>query len=107
MLSRENETEEIIKAAIEVHKQLGMGFIEPVYQEALAIEFETRHIPFEREKHLEIRYKGVKLEKDFYADFVCYGDIIIELKATSETKREFFVQVQNYMKMIDSKIGLI
>ena len=107
MLERYNETEQIIQAAIEVHKQLGFGFVEQVYQEALEIEFSQNNIPYEREKHLVINYKGIQLKKDFYADFVCFGDIIVELKAVSELQPEFTLQVLNYMKIMDSHIALL
>ena len=107
MLDRFTETETIIQAAIEVHKTLGCGFIEQVYQKALAVEFELRNIPFEREKHLTIEYKQVVLKKDFFVDFVCFGDIIVELKATNEIKPEFIQQTLNYMKAANAHIGLI
>ncbi len=70
-------------AAIKVHRKLGPGFLESVYQEALEIEFGLRGIPFESQENLTIRYKGQSLKKEFCADFVCYGKIIVELKALS------------------------
>ena len=69
------ESHKIIGAAIEVHKTLGNGFLEPVYQEALAIEFERKGIPFIKEKQLQIQYKDVYLSKYYSADFVCYDKI--------------------------------
>ncbi len=75
-LQFKNETYAIIGAAMTVHRELGCGFLEKVYQEALAIEFKLRGIPFEREKHLTINYKGHTLNQDYYADFVCCGNII-------------------------------
>ena len=71
----------IIGAAIEVHKQLGCGFLEPVYQESLAIEFANRNIPFRREVQLPIHYKGQLLVTGYCADFICFESIVVELKA--------------------------
>ena len=68
----------IAGAAIEVHKKLWPGFLEAVYQEALEIEFGLRGIPFASQKNLTVRYKGVVLRKEYSADFVCYGKIIVE-----------------------------
>lgn len=75
------ESYKIIGAAMEVHRLLGCGFVEPVYQEALEKEFTLRGIPFEREKELNINYKGAALSKTFRVDFICYDKIILELKA--------------------------
>jgi len=71
----------IIGAAIEVHKELGPGFLEAVYHEAMEIELESRSIPFESHKRLMILFKGRKLNKEYEADLVCYSQIIVELKA--------------------------
>ncbi len=76
-----DEVYAIIGAAIDVHKELGSGFLEPVYQEALEMEFLDRKIPFQPQKLLLIHYKGRKLNKEYVADFVAFGKIIIELKA--------------------------
>ena len=76
------ESYDIIGAALEVHSQLGCGFTEPVYQEAMAEELRLRDIPFEREKMLTVSYKGKPLSKEFRADFVCYNQIIVELKSS-------------------------
>ncbi len=78
-----NEVYEVAGAAMEVYYTLGAGFLEPIYQEALAIEFSRRGIPFEREKGLDIFYKGVKLDKTYTPDFVCFNQIVVELKALS------------------------
>ncbi len=92
---------------MEVQNELGTGFLEPVYQEALAIELKTRGIPFEREKELTINYKGTILEKKYYADFVCYQDIIVELKAVDNLRDEHISQVLNYLHATKMKLGYI
>ena len=89
-LLHKNESFAIIGAAMEVHRTLGCGFVEPVYQEALAIEMTKRNIPFEREKELNIDYKGNRLSKTFRADFICYDKIILELKAVSDFTDEHY-----------------
>ena len=78
------ESYQIIGAAMEVHRELGCGFVEPIYQEALEKEFILRKIPYEREKELTVNYKGDLLTKTFRADFICYNKIILELKAVIE-----------------------
>lgn len=97
----------IIGAAMEVHKELGCGFLESVYQEALAMELTDRHIPFEREKQLDIYYKGVLLDKKFYADFICYDDIILEIKAVSELSPVHRAQLLNYLKATKKRLGIL
>jgi GxxExxY protein len=100
-------TYEIIDAAMEVHATLGPGFLESVYQEALAIELLTRGIPFEAGKRLEIFYKGIKLEKHFEADFVCDNHVIVEIKALSALTNDHQSQVLNYLKATGIKVGLL
>lgn len=102
-----NESYDIIGACMEVHKNLGCGFLEAVYQEALAIEFNRRKIPFEQEKHLKITYKGTILQKEYIADFICYDQIIIEVKALSKLLPEHLAQTMNYLKITDFKLGLL
>lgn len=94
-------------AAFEVYKQLGHGFLEAVYQEALEIEFTKRGIPFEREKELTIFYDGKPLMQKYRADFVCFGKIIIELKAVAELDDSHRSQVYNYLKATNYKLGII
>lgn len=103
----ENETEKIIKAFYEVNKELGCGFLEPVYQLALAREFELQGIPFEKEKKIKVMYKGQELTKDYYADFVCFGKIIIELKAVSKLVNAHKAQVINYLNVTKMKLGIL
>ena len=97
----------IIGACMEVHRELGNGFLEAVYQEALAIEFTKRGIPFEQEKKLEICYKGKTLSKYYEVDFVCYNKIILETKATNELSGGHESQVLNYLKATKFKLGLL
>ncbi len=101
------ETYQIIGAAFEVHKIIGCGFTEPLYQEAFEEELRIRNIPFQREQSFSFTYKGKKLNKEFRPDFVCFGKIIIELKAVSDLVDEHFAQVYNYLKATDMKLGLL
>ena len=102
-----DESYKIVGAAINVHSLLGCGFLEPVYQEALQIEFDLLQIPCQREVALPIFYKGRRLEKDYVADFVCYGKIIVELKALSALASEHKAQVINYLKATGFELGLL
>ena len=94
-------------AAMEVYNQLGHGFLEPVYQEALEKELRLRGIPFEREKLLTISYKGEKLKQTYKADVVCYGKIIVELKAVSEITDVHRSQVFNYLHATGFELGML
>ncbi len=102
-----DEAYKIIGACYEVHNYLGSGFLEAVYQEALAIEFKRQNIPFEQEKSIEIRYKDVVLDKKYKADFVCYDSIIIELKALSSLTTDHESQLLNYLKATGIKVGYL
>ncbi len=99
------ECYKIIGACLEVHKELGCGFLEAVYQEALEIEFKIREIPYEREKELPIIYKGTELKKKFYSDFVCFNKIIVEIKACSGLIEEHMSQVLNYLNATKHQLG--
>ena len=103
----DEDTYKIIGAAMEVHRQLGCGFLEAVYGDALAIEMKDRNIPFEREKLLNIKYKDKVLEHYYVADFVCFGNIIVELKAVSELNKTFDAQVLNYLNATGYESGLL
>ena len=92
---------------MEVHNTLGSGFLEAVYQEALAVEFEKRGIPFNQEKRLKIKYKDQVLSKYYEADFICFDKIIVETKALSELSGIDEAQVINYLKATGLKIGLL
>lgn len=102
-----NETYQIIGAAMAVHRELGHGFLEAVYQEALTVEFTEKQIPFFKEQPLEIQYKGRPLNKRYFADFLCYNQIIIELKAIESLHEQHLAQVLNYLKATDLKLGLL
>ena len=78
MLEKEELTGKIINACMEVHNELGHAYLEALYQEALAEEFNIQQIPYKREQLLPILYKGKKLNKEYYADFICFDDIIVE-----------------------------
>src|SRR5581483_7756713 len=104
---RDGQTYAIIGAAMEVHRHLGAGFLEAVYQEALALELEAREIPFEREVFLLIRYKGQPLDCTYKADFLCYGEIIVELKALDKLTGNERAQVLNYLKATGLHLGLL
>jgi len=99
-------TGDIIGAAMEVHSTLGAGFLESVYEESLAVEFELRKIKFERQKELPIFYKG-KYVKTFVCDFVINKSVIVELKAIKNLGEIEKIQVVNYLKASDIEIGLL
>jgi GxxExxY protein len=107
MMLYKDETEKILKACINVHNELGNSFLEPVYQEALAIEFNLQGIPYKKEVKLEITYKGHKLDKEYYADFICYDSIIVELKAVARLVNSHKAQVINYLSAINKNVGLL
>ncbi len=92
---------------INVHKELGCGFFEKVYQEALELEFKAHGIPYKREQKLPIYYKGEPLHLDYIADFICYDKIVIELKAVTELTDIHFAQVLNYLKATKMDLGLL
>ena len=102
-----DKTYVIIDAAMEVHRQLGPGSLEAVYQEALAEEFRMRNIPAEREVPLPIYYKGKRLSTRYRADFICYGSVIVKLKALSRLSEVEKSQVINYLKATGYKVGLL
>ena len=107
MIEKEELTGKIINACMEVHNELGNSFLEPVYQEALEEEFKIQSIPYVREKLLPVMYKGKQLKKEYYADFVCYDDIIVELKAVSVLSKPHKAQVLNYLNAANKEIGLL
>lgn len=102
-----DEVYAVIGAAIEVHRVLGPGFLEAVYQEAIEIELEARNIAFEHQKALTILYKDHPLNKQYVADLLCYGQIIVELKALAQLSGHEEAQVINYLKATGLRVGLL
>ena len=107
MLFYKQESYNIIGSAMYVYNNLGHGFLEAVYQEALEIEFKRRGIPYIREKELKIVYDGVELKQTYKADFVCYNEIIVELKAIQSLEDIHRAQVHNYLHATGFKLGLL
>ena len=101
------ESYKIIGKCMEVHNNLGPGFLEIVYKDALELEFKKAGIPFEREKQYKVNYKGIILPHKFYADFVVFDKIILEIKGVSGIVDEFVAQALNYLKVSDNKLALI
>lgn len=101
------ESYEIIGACMEVHKELGSGFLEAVYHEALLIELKSRNIPFETNVKLQVDFKGKPLKKAYFADIICYDKIILELKAIDALIPEHESQVINYLKATGFDLGLL
>ena len=102
-----NEVYEIVGAAMDVYYQLGRGFLEPVYQEALEREMRRRSIPFQPQQPLTIYYKDEPLEKEYVADFICFGKIVTELKALDRLSGIEVAQLLNYMKATKHPVGLL
>ena len=101
------ESYQVIGKCMEVHNNLGPGFLEIVYKDALEYEFKKANIPFQREKEYEVNYKGIILPHKFYADFVVYNQIILEVKAVSAITDEFIAQCINYLKVSGNKLALL
>jgi GxxExxY protein len=101
------ESYQIMGACFEVYKEMGCGFLEPVYQECLEREFNYRRIPFRPQEELELRYKGELLQQKYVPDFICFDKIIVELKAVKELCDKHRAQVHNYLKATRYKLGLL
>ena len=97
----------IIGAAMEVQNELGMGFLELVYHDALNVELELRGIPYETEKPIAITYKGQPLERTYKADLVCFDTIVVELKSVEKLKAEHTAQLLNYLKATGMPMGIL
>jgi len=106
-MERDPRTYAIIGAAMEVHRVKGCGFLEGVYQECLAIELGLRSIAFEREKEFRLEYKGTPLQRTYKADFVCHGEVIVEVKALPELTGRDEAQLINYLKAATLHVGLL
>lgn len=103
----DQRTFRIIGAGLEVHKELGCGFLEVVYQEALEREFTTQEIPFRSQPVLQIFYKGSPLNKTYQPDFICYDKVVVEIKAISNLSGMEEAQIINYLKASGLKTGLL
>jgi GxxExxY protein len=101
------EVYQIIGAAMDVYYTLGRGFLEPVYQEALGVEFQRRNIPFQPKLPLTIFYKGEPLKQEYIPDFVCYGQIVAELKALDHLSGNEVAQLINYLAVTRDRVGLL
>ena len=104
---RDPQTYAVIGAAMEVHRTIGCGFLEPVYQAALAIEFRLRGVPFRREVELPVIYKGDLLAVKYKVDFICNDEVIVELKALDGLGGRERSQVINYLKITGFRRGLL
>ena len=102
-----DEVYAIIGAAIEVHREVGAGFLEAVYQETMELELGWRGIPFEPQKELCIRYKGRYLKKRYIADLVCFRTVLVELKAMKQIGSNEEAQMLNYLKATGLRVGVI
>jgi GxxExxY protein len=102
-----DEVYQIVGAALEVYWQLGRGFREPVYQEAMEIELRRRSIPFESQKRFMIQYKGQALLKEYVADLILFGQIIAELKTCDRLSGTEEGQILNYLKATGMRVGLL
>ncbi len=102
-----DESYRIMGACFEVYKEKGCGFVEPVYQECLEMEFGLQGVQCQAQVQLPLSYKGRPLKQRYTPDFICYGKIIVELKAVSSLTDEHRAQVQNYLKATGYKLGLL
>ncbi|SHG36704.1 GxxExxY protein [Flavobacterium segetis] len=97
----------IVGACMKVHRSLGAGFLEAVYEEALEREFVNQKIVYKRQVKLDLYYQGQKLKKQYRADFICYDEIIVEIKAVSQIPVAFYAQLQNYLKCTNMELGML
>ena len=100
------ESYKIIGICMNIHSTLGNGFLEAVYSEVLEKEFVKNNIPYQREVKLDLFFNGEKLDKKYKADFICFDNIILEIKAVSFIHENFTKQTLNYLKATDKKLGL-
>ena len=102
-----DEGYKIIGCCYEVYNTLKPGLLEAIYKLSLCVEFDRQGIPYEVEKPLKVYYKGVLLPKTYFADIVCYGDIIIEAKAVAILTAEHMAQLLNYMRITNIRVGYL
>ena len=101
------ESSKILELAFQLHRELGCGFKEKVYQDAFEVLLKENKIPYEREKHIQVVFHGVTLEHDFYYDFLLWDKIGVELKTYSEILGEFEAQLINYLHVGQHKLGVV
>lgn len=101
------ETYRMLGACFEVYKKMGCGFLEAVYIDCLKIEFASREIPFEHQPRMHLTYKGTRIEHVYIPDFICFGSVILEVKAVSELAGPHRAQVINYLRCSDIEVGLL
>ena len=101
------ESYKIIGACMKVHRELGSGFLEAVYDEALKKEFDNSYIPFESQVKLNVFYEGQQLNKYYRADFICYDKIILEIKSVSQVPVAFYAQIKNYLDATKKELGML
>ena len=106
-LIHESESYAIRGACFEVYKEMGCGFLESVYQECLQMELGLRNVPFVPQPKVELEYKGRKLESNFQPDLICYGKVVLELKALSALTDQHRAQVHNYLRATSHRLGLL
>jgi GxxExxY protein len=102
-----DEAYAVVGAAMDVYYTMGIGFLEPVYHGAMIVELERRRIPFESQKKLDVFYKGIKLDKIYFPDFVCYEQIVVELKVVPRITNIEVAQLLNYLKITKKRLGLL
>ena len=103
----EKESKEIMRLAMQLHRELGCGFKEKIYQDAFEVLLKENKIPYEREKNIKLHYHGVTLEHEFYYDFLLWDKIGAELKTFSEITGEFESQIINYLHVSNHELGVI
>jgi GxxExxY protein len=101
------ESYRIMGACFEVYREIGCGFLEPVYQECLELEFELQGLPFKPQAELILSYKGRPLKQKYFPDFLLFGKIVLEIKAVKELAKEHHAQVHNYLKATGYRLGLL
>ena len=106
-LLHKEETYRILGACFEVYKDKGCGFLEAVFQECLELELGLQGMPFQAQVPLPLSYKGVLLKQRYVADFVCFGKVLVEIKAVSRLTDEHRAQVQNYLHATGLRVGLL
>ena len=102
-----DESNRLVGLAMQLHRELGCGFKEKVYQDAFEVLLKENNIPFEREKHISLTYHGVVLQHDFFYDFFCYDKIGVEIKALNQITGEFESQIINYIHVGNHQLGLL